>query len=442
MKFDRLIGKLLTEAQPLPPRMYLDVEDQANVSPLGKVGALGQLIANLDPNVISAARGKSSIDPTTGEVENKYYNVLRAKIGSAYRRIMSKDYTLKNDWERDSINKYMQIGIPEEGAIILFLFGSQIADNLQNFKQLETTKPKTIPIGDLDEDNFRTTTISDVATKILKVFYKLFEDESDENGIWNALGTNSLVFKDGKINYIPSTPTDDKNLESRKKVFKHVIDVLRYLTDKPELLKPTKSFGWKLKLIQTEGKGNYLALDISSTPTNWVIFTKKGVMGETGGVKKNPSLRAVHGPMSYVMPNRLTSDAPSKSKNLPNRLPMKFVNGVPQYGTQIEPRELLSITNKEFLELLGYETIYDAIYDKTVENKTTFTLPNNQVINLTTLNITTRLGPDWELTKSKEEKKKREDVARTGFRPEARPIEMTDQEREEIRRGAAELPRR
>lgn len=436
MKFDRLIDKYITEAQNLPPRLRLDAEDQEDEPLLAKSGALAQFLASLDPDVIGAARGKAT-ELETGEVQSENLDVLRAKIGNAYQRFMNDDYTPKSDVERSVVERFVRDGIGQEGAEILYLMGSQIAKNLFKLKNLETTDPKRITLIGADDDEGEPRTISpvEVARNTLEKFYRLFQD-NEENGTWTELGSNSLVFQDGKLNYIKSAPSNDRKADWRKLIFKQVIDLLRNLTNLPQLMKATKKFGWKFKMTQDTGKGNYLALDIASTPTNWIIYTKKG------SARRDPSLRAVHGPMSYVMPNRLTSDAPSKSKNLPNRLPMKFVNGVPQYGTQIEPRELLSITNKQFLELLGYETVYDAVYAKLVAKEETFTLPNGTVIDLTQLNVGTRLGSGWELTKDPSLKKKKEKVARTGFRPEDRPVELTAQEREEIRRGAAQLPRR
>lgn len=435
MKFDRLISKLLTEAQDLPPRMRLDVEDQEDEPLLSKSGALAQFLASLDPDVIGAARGKAT-ELETGEVQSENLDVLRAKIGNAYQRFMNDDYTPKSDVERSVVERFVRDGIGQEGAEILYLMGSQIAKNLFKLKNLETKEPKRITlIGADDEDNPRSISPVEVARNTLDKFYKIFQD-NEEEGKWNELGSNSLILKDGKINYIRSAPSDDRKAEWRKLIFKQVIDLLRYLTNLPQMMKATKKFGWKFQMTQDTGKGNYLALDIASTPTNWIIYTKKG------STRRDPSLRSVHGPMSYVMPNRLTSDAPSKSKNLPNRLPMKFVNGVPQYGTQIEPRELFNITNKQFLELLGYETVYDVLYAKLVAKEQTFTLPNGTVINLTRLNVGTKFGSSWELTKDPLLRKKKEKVAKTGFRPEDRPVELTAQEREEIRRGAAQLPRR
>lgn len=436
MKFDRLISKYITEAQDLPPRMRLDVEDQEDEPLLSKSGALAQFLASLDPDVVGAARGKAT-ELETGEVQSESLDVLRAKIGNAYQRFMNDDYTPRSDVERSVIDKFTQLGIGPEGSEILYLMGSQIARNLFKLKNLETTNPKRITLldtNDEDEDSDNTRTISpvEVARNTLEKFYKVFQD-NEENGTWNELGSNSLVLQDGKINYIRSAPSGDRKIEWKKLIFKQVIDLLRYLTNLPQLMKATKKFGWNFQMTQDTGKGNYLALDIASTPTNWIIYTKKG------SARKDPSLRAVHGPMSTVIFNRLTSDQPSEEKNIPNRLPIKFVNGVPQYGTQIEPRELIRITNREFLELLGYETVYDALYAKLVAKDKTFTLPNGTVIDLTQLNVGTRLGSGWELTKDPSLKKKKEKVARTGFRPEARPVELTDAEREKIRRDAAKL---
>lgn len=430
MKFDRLIGKYITEAQNLPPRLRLDAEDQEDEPLLAKSGALAQFLASLDPDVVGAARGKAT-ELETGGIQSENLDVLRAKIGNAYQRFMNDDYTPKSDVERSVVDRFVELGIGPEGAEILYLMGSQIARNLFKLKNLETTDPKRITlIGADDEDNPRTISPVEIARNTLQKFYSIFQN-NEENGTWSELGSNSLVFQDGKINYVRSAPSGDRKIEWKKLIFKQVVDLLRFLTNLPQLTKAGAKFGWSAQTTQSTGKSNYLALDIRSTPTNWVIYTKKG------SAQRDPSLRTIYGPMSQKVFNRLTSDQPSEEKNIPNKLPVKFVNGVPQYGTQIEPRELIRISNKEFLQLVGYETIYDVIYAKTVEKKSTFTLPNNTEIDLNNLTIETQ----WELTRDPSLKKKKEKVARTGFRPEARPVEMTTQEREEIRRGAAQLPR-
>jgi len=418
MKFDRLIGKYITEAQNLPPRIRLGEEDDPTTS---KAGALAQFLRTLDPDVIGAARGKASVDEE-GQTVSRNYDVLRAKIGDAYSRLMSDNFDPKDDNERYIVDKFVEFGIGPEAAQVLALIGSKIAVLLQKFRNLEIDKPKRIPLFDAEGELLdRSLTIPEIARNVLEKFYKIFE-ENQENGNWNELGSDSLSFKDdGQIIYNKKVPSNDKKFEWRRKVFKQLIDILRYFTNMPQLLKANKKYGWQFQMTQKEAKNSYLALDIRSTPTNWIIFTKKG------STRKDPSLRQVYGKMSQVISNRLTSD---------ENLPVKFVNGVPQYGTPIDKDELFNLSNREFLELIGYETIYDVIYDKTVENKATFTLPNNTQINLNTLNIETQ----WKLSIDRDLSKKKERVARTEFRPEDRAVEMTPQEREQIQRDIAKLP--
>lgn len=433
MKFDRLISKYITEAQNLPPRMRLDVEDIENPQ-LERSGALAKFLSSLDPDVVGSARGKAS-QTEEGKTVSARLDTLRAKIGSAYKKLMNNDFEPQTDLEKSVVETYKQWGLGEEEADILYLVGSQIARNLFNLKNLQTEKPKDkiIPVIDVeDPDRSVNVTIAQVARDTLQKFHQLFQ-ENEENGRWNGLGSNSLVLQNNKINYVKSAPSKDKNIERVKLIWKQTIDLLRYLTNLDKELKANSKFAWKTSKKQYEGSNNYLALDARSTPTNWIIFTKKG---EGGG---EPYLRSVYGKMSDRT-NRLTSDWENYPPNKGvNKLPLKFINGVPQYGSQLQTRDMFDLSNKEFLEKIGYETIYDVIYAKTVENKDTFRLPDGKILNLKDLNISTQ----WQLTVSPTLRQKKEiKVAKTGFRPESRPVEMSQQEREKLKRNVEKLPTR
>jgi hypothetical protein len=197
--------------------------------------------------------------------------------------------------------------------------------------------------------------------------------------------------------------------------FKQLIDVLRTFAPKgSKLLEKNKMFNWALTTRQVSGSNNYFALDIRSTPNHWFIYTNKKGEGKEGGGK----LRSAYGSLDdgNKKTPRLQSDYPDPDKNIPNTLPLKFENGVPKFGVQLTRNDVYS-TLGDFLDHIGYDTIYEVLYAKYIKNDKQFKMPDGKVIDLEKLKIT-----EYVLTvPSVERRAKEETIAKTGLRPENRP---------------------
>jgi hypothetical protein len=284
-----------------------------------------------------------------------------------------------------------------------------------------------------------------VAREALESFYELFKENAkpsaDGKLRWSELSSALYMdSKDSPITFvkgygegedIQTTKIDPKR--RGRLVFKQLIDVLRtFAPTSSKLLEKNKMFNWALTTRQVTGSNNYFALDIRSTPNHWFIYINKKGEGKEGGGK----LRSAYGSLDdgNKKTPRLQSDYPDPDKNIPNTLPLKFENGVPKFGVQLTKNDVYS-TFGDFLDRIGYDTIYDVLYAKYVKKDKKFKMPNGKVLDLEKLKIT-----EYVLTVPSVERRAREEtVAKTGLRPESRPIAMTAQEKEDIIKQAKEL---
>lgn len=424
MNFDKLIKKYITEAAgDIPPNIR-----EFGGTALTPSGALGFFLAKRDIEQLSTARGKSR-EEETGETFRKKLLGYKAAISEGYKRLKNENFAAKDDYEKQAVEEFKTWGIGEEAAEVLYVLGGKIAKNLWSLNDLNATpKDKKIPIIDENGNKVADVTIQSVAREALDAFYELFQENAEPtevNGknilMWKELSSALYMEKKGDPIIFIKGKGEGEELETTKidprtrgrLAFKQLIDVLRNFTKSSKLTEKNKMFGWSLTTRQTQGSNNFFALDARSTPDNWIIYTSKKAQ-ESG------PLRSIYGAIDDKKKiYRLQSDYPNESKNRPNTLPLKFEGGVPKFGTQLTEPEMYT-TIEQFLNVIGYDTIYNALYTKYVEKKKDYKLPNGETIDLEKLKVS-----EYRLTVPSIERRSREEtVAKTGLRPEYRPKPM------------------
>lgn len=419
MKFDKFITQYISEAAgDLPPNIR-----EFGGTGLTSSGALGRFLAKKDKEQLAQARGKAR-EELGGDLFRRVLLSYQSKIAEGYKQLKAENFTSKNDDEKQAVEEFKTWGLGEEPAEILYVLGGKIAKNLWSLNNLKnaTPKEKKIPILTEKGDLVAELTIQTVAREALDKFYDLFKENakkgSDNKLRWPELSSALYMdSKDGPIMFVKGYGEGEK-IETTKidpktrgrLAFKQLVDVLRTFAPKgSKLLDKNKLFGWALTTRQIQGSNNYFALDVRSTPNHWFIYINaKGEGKEEGG-----KLRTLYGSI----------DDPTKKYRIQKtkNLPIKFVNGVPKYGVQLTEKELYS-TLGTFLDLIGYDTIYDVLYAKYVKKDKKFKMPDGKVIDLEKLKIS-----EYRLTvPSVERRATEEKIAKTPLRPEYRPKPMAE----------------
>lgn len=427
MIFDKFINQYISEAAgDIPPNIR-----EFGGTGLTSSGALGFFLAKKDVEQLSSARGKAR-EEEGGETFRKKLLGYKAAIAEGYKRLKGESFTPKDDYEKQAIEEFKTWGLGEEPAEILYILGGKIAKNLWSLNNLNAApKDKKIPIINDNGEKVADVTIQSVAREALDKFYELFKENAkkgpDGKFRWSELSSSLYMDdKDGPIIFvrgygegedIETTKIDPKR--RGRLAFKQLVDVLRTFSPKgSKLLDKNKMFGWALTTRQIQGSNNYFALDARSTPDHWYIYiNKKGEGKEQGG-----KLRSVYGTIdSNKKIPRLQSDYGNPDKNIPSTLPLKFEKGAPKYGVQLTRNDAYS-TLENFLDYIGYDTIYDVLYAKYIKKDKKFKMPDGKVIDLEKLKIT-----EYNLTVPSVERRAREEkVATTGLRPEDRPKPMAE----------------
>jgi len=411
MKFDKFINQYISEAAgDLPPNIR-----EFGGKGLTSSGALGYFLSKKDREQLAASRGKIKYDEK-GDVMASPSKAYSTAIGEGFARLKKQDFTPKNDLEKQAIEEYKTWGIGEEAAEILYVVGSKIAKNIWNLNNLDIpNKDKKAPYFDETSGTFIYATIPTIAREALEKIYELFNENvkkgADGKFRWEEISKSlymdnkngPIIFQKGHSAEENPQATKMEPAKRGRLSFKWMIDILRTFAPKNnKLLEKGKLFGWSLDVKQIQGKNNFFALDARSTPNNWIIYVNaKGEGSEAGG-----KLKMIFGEL----------DDPKKRQYLQKteNLPLKFVNGVPKYGTQLQKNEMY-LTFNDFLNVIGYDTIYDVLYAKYVKKDKQFKMPDGKVIDLEKLKIS-----EYQLSKEKDKKKEQE--LKTGLRPEYRPI--------------------
>jgi hypothetical protein len=366
MKFNKLVRSLYTEAVgDLPPTG----EDPSLSAPGARKY---HYIPKRDPEVTAKARSKNrEVEGGLGGVLREKLDAYRSAISKGYEQLSSGIFTPENEYQQKGADEQIALGMSPEVAFIFYLMGSKILRNMTNIMDLNVPdQDKLIPIFHDGEADYMS--ISAVARETLDQFLQIFDDFE-------------FPFKKGNDGIIglPYTKYDETPQENRVRLaWKELIDALRWLSG--ERSSEFSQFGWDFTTRQAKGSRNYFALDITSTATNWKIYTTN-LAGKTPGTK----LRSVSGNLKDVRKSYLTSDAPTAKNQYINTLPIRFRNGVPQYGQQLEESDVMNvhIPVEKFLDMVGHNVIWDIIYAKYVEHAPTFTLSNGETIDLNTLTI-------------------------------------------------------
>lgn len=430
MNFNKLAKKIYFEARgadepelELPENPFVNVGGKFNIES-GGARNYEFLPKNSPPEELAAAKGKTRTN-VEGEIEKRKSQVYSAAAAAAFRKLKSKNFTPEDEYERESVQEFMSYGMDEKVSDVLYLMG-KIFRNLASLSDvILTAKEKKIKIlVDPDRDVLDMTTIPLMADETLKIFMSLVDDLIEENNFKSLLKSGNKLIPALKRGV--ETP-----IQKRVRLgWKRLIDGLRQLSKKQQ----KDILNWKLKIRQTEASINVLALHVSSTPTNWVIYT----------------IQRSKDPEAYLP--QVYKDLESKQDRMRNRwpmykgnegrnlLPIRFINGVPQYGQQLQGKRgedgMAMITNEQMLDRIGFETIWNVIYAWNRGEKT-YQIPNtNKVINLQTLKISRyKLSPGQKIARAREEK-----MAKTkGERPEYRVKELSPQEKEEIKQAASQL---
>lgn len=372
MKFNKLVRNYYTEAVgDLPPPM----EDDPALSAPG--ARTLHLIPKDDPEVTAKARGKArEIEGGMGGVLREKLDAFRAAVSKGYDLLLKGVYSPENPIQQKAAQRYVSWGMNEEEAFIYYLMGGKILRNLFSIIDLNVPdNDKMIPIFDESGEGHRLSP-SAIARETLDLFLQIFDEYE-------------FPFTKNRDGYIEPPQKEWNETPEKMKVRKgwmQTINALRWLAG--ERGADDSQFKWEFKERQKEGYRNYFALDINSTPDNWVIYTSK---------KTNKKLRSITGSLEKERIGLLTSDAPNKKNGFVNTLPMRFINGVPQYGDQLEAEDVSNqggvLTGKTFLDKVGHYVIWDVIYAKYVDHAPTFTLKDGTVINLQNLTIS-----DYQLT--------------------------------------------
>jgi hypothetical protein len=416
MNFDKFIKQYISEAAgDIPPNIR-----EFGGTGLTSSGALGFFLAKRDIEQLSAARGKAR-EEEGGETFRKKLLGYKAAIAEGYKRLKNENFTPKDDYEKQAVEEFKTWGLGEEPAEVLYVLGGKIAKNLWSLNNLNASpKDKKIPIINENGEKVAEVTIQSVAREALDKFYELFKENAkkgpDNKFRWPELSSSLYMDdKDGPIvfqrGYGEGEETETTKIDPKRRgrlAFKQLVDVLRTFAPKgSKLLEKNKMFDWSLTTRQIQGSNNYFALDARSTPDHWYIYiNKKGEGKEEGG-----KLRTIYGSI----------DDKSKKYRLQKTedLPLKFEKGVPKYGVRITEKETYTNLN-DFLNLVGYDTIYDVLYAKYVKKDKKFKMPDGKVIDLEKLKVT-----EYRLTVPSVERRAREEkVAKTGLRPEDRPKPM------------------
>jgi hypothetical protein len=431
MKFDILAKKIYLEARG-PDEPERDLPERATVTGEFSIGAAGArtikyLPKKPSPEETAVSRGKAretefELDQgqkiiVKGDLDKRKSILYGVAAGEAFKRLKAKDFVPKTIHEAESVREFMERGMDEKLADAQYLLG-RILRNLLSLYDLakeggdDSVKvEKKIKILSDEGDVLTVTTIPLLAKETLKLFKDGIAKDLIEN---HGLSQAFLIDENNILK--PAKPRGNQENEITLSVrlgWKHMIANLIQLTG----TKGKEFVTWSRTTRQDSPSINVLALDYRSTPTNWIIHTRKRIKD----IEKGGYLRMLYKPKaggSEYAP-RLKSDWPSqKENNGKNFLPLKFVDGVPQYGVQLTEDEMDSLTVEQTLELVGYDTIWDVVYAWN-RGDASFQIPNtNKKINLKNLTISRYRLSD----PPKERRKTVEKIAKTTVRPEYRPL--------------------
>ena len=429
MKFDTLAKKIYLEARG-PDEPERELPERATATGEFNIGAAGArnitfLPKKSSPEEVAVSRGRSREVGTdfkldqgkkitlTGDLDKRKSILYRVAAGEAFKRLKAQDFTPKTTHEAESVREFMERGMDEKLADAQYLMG-RVFRNLISLYDLDqkggegaVKAEKKIKILSDEGDVLTVTTIPLLAKETLKLFKDGIAKDLIEN---HGLSKAFLIDQNNILSPVPPRGNQETpSLLSIRLGWKRLIAGLIQLTG----TKGKEFVKWSRTTRQEQPKINLLALDYRSTPTNWIIHTIKRVKDP----EKGAYLRQLHKTEGDKPSPRLKTDWPSENEGI-NLLPLKFVDGVPQYGIQLTEKEMKLSSVAETLELVGYDTIWDVIYAWN-KGDATFQIPNtNKTINLKNLNISR-----YRLSEPPKEKRKTvEKIAKNVVRPEYRPL--------------------
>ena len=431
MKFDILAKKIYLEARG-PDEPERDLPERATATQEFSIGASGArnlalLPKKPSPEETAVTRGKAretefELDQgqkitVKGDLDKRKSLLYGVAAGEAFKRLKAKDFTPKTMHEAESVREFMEWGMDETLADAYYLM-IRVMRNLFSLYELdkqvgggEAKVEKKIKILSDDGNVLTVSTIPLLAKETLQQFKnEIAKDLIQNNGLSRAF----LIDQNNILS--PAQSRGNQETDNLRKIrlgWKNLLAGLIQLTG----TKGKEFVTWSRTTRQDSPSINVLALDYRSTPTNWIIHTRKRIKD----IEKGGYLRMLYKPKaggSEYAP-RLKSDWPSQEENNgKNFLPLKFENGVPQYGVQLTEDEMKSLTVEKTLELVGYDTIWDVVYAWN-RGDASFQIPNtNKKINLKNLTISRYRLSD----PPKERRKTTEKIAKTVVRPEYRPL--------------------
>ena len=411
-----------------PDEPERDLPERATATQEFSIGAAGArtikyLPKKPSPEEIAVSRGKAretefELDQgqkitVKGDLDKRKSILYGVAAGEAFKRLKAKDFTPKTVHEAESVREFMERGMDETLSDAQYLLG-RILRNLLSLYDLakeggdDSVKvEKKIKILSDDGNVLTVTTIPLLAKETLQLFKNEIARDLIEN---HGLSQAFLIDQNNILT--PAQPRGNQENETTLSVrlgWKNLIAGLIQLTG----TKGKDFVSWSRTTRQDQPKINVLALDYRSTPTNWIIHTRKRVKDQ----EKGAYLRQLHQTLGDKPSPRLKTDWPSENEGT-NLLPLKFINGVPQYGVQLTEDDMKSSSVAETLELIGYDTIWDVIYAWN-KGDASFQIPNtNKKINLKSLTISR-----YRLSEAPKERRKTvEKIAKTTVRPEYRPL--------------------
>ena len=369
MSFDKIAGSLLNEVYDARLRKPTEDEkltagakavnqasqetaDQASHPiPTDKLPVAGSqdYFDNLtkgDPHLASIVRSKQHLDQSGGTINDRY-DTFRSFVMGAIEKI-----------ENDVINNK----ITEKS---LFEYASNL---IPYFYRLVHLDNKTqIPFS-VDQSR----SIEELITKISEIVDKYaeeYENEAKEKGIptnypWNKVlkGYKSVWIR-GKFTH--------KNGKKKQEILK------------------------RIKLSKNEGAEgeHWIALDIESTPNNWVVYGKKGKGGNLSfirdfdreGVWSGPDdMRKWYAKRSIAVNNGLPFNPPWPTGC--RQPPIQWIDGKPQYGKLVDRKYVIpkigwiapdnkrvnesKVDFNKFIEAVGDKNIFEVIVAKYYTQKT------------------------------------------------------------------------
>ena len=439
MKFDILAKKIYLEARG-PDEPERDLPERATATKDFSIDPSGArnlvfLPKKPSPEEIAISRGRSwkSEDTTVfeldggkeitikGDIEKRKSTLYGVAAGEAFKRLKAKDFTPKTTHESEAVREFMAYGMDEMLADAYYLM-TRVWRNLLSLYELdkqmgegESKVEKKIKILSDGGDVVNVSTIPLLSKETLQAFKNgIAKDLIDNHELSRAFGIdqNNILS--------PAKPRGNQETDNLKRIrlgWKNLLAGLIQLTG----TKGKEFVTWSRTTRQDQPSINVLALDYRSTPTNWIIHTRKRVKDQEKGGYLRMLYKSKDGNDSASP--RLRTDWASENEGI-NLLPLKFVNGVPQYGNQLTEKEMKEKSVEETLDLVGYDTIWDVIYAWN-RGDTSFEIPNtNKKINLKNLNISRYRLSDTP----KQRRKTVEKIGKTPIRPEYRPLPRQEED--------------